>query len=62
MSIHESMGPDEIYPKILRELRDVVPKPLSMVLENQWQSGELPGDWIKENVVVILEREKKRIL
>ena len=33
LDIHESMGHDEMYPRVLRELADVVAKPLSMVFD-----------------------------
>jgi len=47
------MGPDEIYPRVLRELVDVVAKPLFIIFEMSWQSGEDPGDWKKANIVPI---------
>lgn len=46
-NICKSMGPDEIHPRILSELTDIVAKLLSMIFEKSWQSGEVTGDWKK---------------
>lgn len=40
----ESMGPDEMYPRVLREVPNVVAKPLFMVFENPWHAGEVLGN------------------
>ncbi|KAJ7412527.1 hypothetical protein BTVI_46127 [Pitangus sulphuratus] len=42
----KSMWPDRIYLRILKDLADVIAKPLSMIFEWYLESGEVSADWI----------------
>ena len=50
---------DEMYPRVLWEMADVIAKPLSMISERSWQSGEVPGDWRKGNIAPIFKKGRK---
>ena len=47
VSLHEtkSSGPDELLPRVLKELADVISEPLSIIFDKSWKTGEVPEDW-----------------
>ncbi|KFQ30983.1 RNA-directed DNA polymerase from mobile element jockey, partial [Merops nubicus] len=59
LNIHKSMGPNEMHPRVLRELADVVALPLSIIFAKSWQMGEVPEDWRKASVTPVFKKGKK---
>ena len=59
LNAHKSMGPDELHPRVLRELLNVVVKPLSIILRQSWLTGDVPADWRVANVMLIFTKGRK---
>ncbi|KGL79824.1 RNA-directed DNA polymerase from mobile element jockey, partial [Tinamus guttatus] len=59
LDIHKSMGPDGMHPRVLWELADVIAKPLSIIFERSWRTGEVPEDWKKVNLMPLFKKGKK---
>ena len=53
------MGPDEMYSWVLQELVDKVAKPLSVIFERLWQSGEVTTNWTRGNITPIFKKGEK---
>ncbi|KAK4806823.1 hypothetical protein QYF61_005619 [Mycteria americana] len=56
LDTHKSMGPDGIHPRVLRELAKVLTKPLSILYQQSWLTGEVPVDWRLANVTPIYKK------
>ncbi|KFW66504.1 hypothetical protein AS28_11516, partial [Pygoscelis adeliae] len=56
---HNSMGPDGIQPRVLKELAEVLTKPLSIIYQQSWLTGEVPVDWRLANMTPIYKKGQK---
>ncbi|KAK4825273.1 hypothetical protein QYF61_026074 [Mycteria americana] len=59
LDTHKSMGPDEIHPRVLKELAEELTKPLSIIYQQSWLTGEVPADWRLANVTPIFKKGRK---
>jgi len=53
------MEHDEMEPRVLRQLADVIVRPLSMIFERSWQPDEVPGGWKKGNIMPVFKKGRK---
>ena len=62
---NKSPGPDNIHPCVLKELSEVLNKPLAILYQNSRKMGKIPNDWKHAKVTAIFkkgEREKTKQL
>ncbi|KFM07207.1 hypothetical protein AS27_05698, partial [Aptenodytes forsteri] len=59
LDAHKSMGPDGIHLRVLGELAEVLAKPLSIIYQQSWLTGEVPDDWRLANVTPIYKKGRK---
>ncbi|KFP67467.1 hypothetical protein N322_11493, partial [Cariama cristata] len=59
LDMNKSMGPDGIHSRILKELADVLAKPLFIIYPQSWLTGEVPDDWRLANVTPICKKGQK---
>uniref|UniRef100_A0A8B9ZP11 Reverse transcriptase domain-containing protein n=1 Tax=Anas zonorhyncha TaxID=75864 RepID=A0A8B9ZP11_9AVES len=59
LDVCKSMGLYGIYPRVLRELVEELAKPLSIIYQQSWLSGEVPVDWRLANVMPIYKKGQR---
>ena len=59
--MNKSCGPDEIYPRMLRELADIIAGPFAFLLNMILDSGTMPKDWKLAFVTPIYKKESKNV-
>ena len=52
----KSMGPDEIHPRVLRELAEVIAELLSIIYQRSLLTAEVPKDWRLASVTLIYKK------
>jgi len=59
LDTYKSMEPDEIHPRVLRELAEELAKPPSIIYQQSWLTGEVPDDWRIASVTPIYKKGQK---
>jgi len=59
LNAYESIGSDGMHPRVLKELAEVVDKPLPIIFQKLWLSGKFPDDWRKGYVTSIYKKGSK---
>ena len=62
LNVYKSMGPNEMHPRVLKELAEVVAEPLSIIFEKLWLLGEVPDVWRKCHITPIYTKGRKEDL
>lgn len=59
INAHKSVGPDGMYPGLLRDMAKVIAKLLSIIFEMLWRTEEVPQHWSETSVTPVFEKGKK---
>lgn len=51
LKINKSPGPDEIFPIVLKEMKEVISKPLTKIMQQSVDTGVVATDWRIANVI-----------
>ena len=61
LKISKSPGPDGIHPRVLRELKDNLAKPLTAIFKDSLGSETVPQNWKRGLITPIYKKGKKSI-
>ena len=57
----KSTGPDKVYPRVLKECKEIISEPLASVFRKSLDTGEVPLMWRQANVVPIFKKGDKTV-
>ena len=55
----KAAGPDKLKPLLLRELRDEIVPIIIVIFDRSLQTGKLPADWTKANVMPVFKKRRQ---
>ena len=60
LNIYKAVGPDDIHPRVLRELQDTLVVPLTIIFNKSLREGKLPLDWRIAIVTAIFKKGDRK--
>ena len=61
MNVNKSCGPDDIHPRMLKELINFITVPITLLLNKSMQDGVIPEDWLRAFIIPIFKKGSKSI-
>ena len=59
LNSNKSQGPDEIHPRLLKELSSVIAEPLAKIFQNSLVQGVVPNYWRESNITALFKKGSK---
>ena len=59
LKINKAPGPDQIHPRILKEMSSVIAPILTMIYCKSYKTGELPDVWKLANITPVFKKGKR---
>ena len=56
LKTNKAAGPDGIFPRVLKELSEIIFKPLASIFRQSLETGEIPDDWKQGNIISIYKK------
>ena len=61
LNTNKSCGPDDLHPRLLFELADIISEPLAILLNLSIRSGKIPKEWKLANIVAVFKKGSRSI-
>ena len=61
LNTNKSFGPDEIHPKLIFELAEILSEPLTLLLSSSLRSGKIPSEWKLAIITAVFKKGSRSI-
>jgi len=60
LNIYKSTGPDDLHPRMLRNLSEIISSPLTEIFNRSMTTGIIPDDWKTANITAIFKKGSRQ--